>query len=137
MHYAFGAGLLFAAFLVLSMGRLALNRPGVTHSTEDFGAAEAIAFVFAAAAGFGAIQILLTLFFQRNLSGTVDMMIAVGAAVAACIALHFLLKQLFPRRSVEQPGRPVGPDIPFDPRRGRTDGARTSQAGRKGQKRAA
>ena len=109
MSFVIGAGALFAAFLLISLGRVAFSRGALASASESFGPAEAIAYVF---------TVLISLGLGRTIMATIDtdfpaalgeLALALGLLAAACAATHVALGRAFPRRAAAGAERPPLP----------------------------
>jgi hypothetical protein len=133
MEYIYGTGLLFAAFVLVAVGRLVLSRPGASMSIDDFGVAETIALLFTGLVAFGVTEIATTVLRDWSLTSTLEMAAALGVLAVASVALWGVLSRMFPREpAASTDERPIDPSAPDGNRRGRptTTSARGGARGR-------
>jgi len=120
MEYIFGSGLLFAAFLLVAVGRLVLSRAGASMSIDDFGVAEAISLGFTGLIAFGVTEIATTALHDWSLTSTLEMAAALGLLAVASVVIWGVLSRMFPRGpATSTDERPVDPSAPDGDRRGR------------------
>ena len=86
MDYILGAGLLFAAVLVIALGRLLLNRSSKPVTDDTFGAAEGIAFIFTVILAVGIAFMARKAFADDSLLSLVQMAAALAATAIASVA---------------------------------------------------
>ncbi len=138
MEYIYGSGLLFAAFLLIAVGRLILSRPGASLSIDDFGVAESISLVFTGLVAFGVTEIVTTLAHDPGLVGASKMLVALGALAGATALVWIALGRMFPRGAAAATDeRPVDPSAPGGNRRGRPTASGAQRGGGAKIKRAA
>ena len=96
MSFLFGAVMLFAAFVLISVSRKIMNRPGLTHDQQAFGLAEAISYLFTAliAAGGGSLTFAVTQ--GRMPAVLIELAVAMAAVVAACLVVGLALARVYP-----------------------------------------
>lgn len=98
MSFFLGAGMLFAAFLVVRIGRLWIRRSdGVA---EAFGWAEAISLLFTGLAAMGVASLI-----AATLSGSfpevlAELAVTLGVLVGACMGVQMALRRLSGREAV-------------------------------------
>jgi hypothetical protein len=128
MSFLFGAAMLFAAFVLISLCRKIMNRPVVARDPEAFGIAEAIAYVFTALTAIGAASITLAATNGRLPSVLIELAIIVAVLIGACLLVTLALGRVFPR-DASQVFAADAPPTPPTIRAGRTaPGQRPGQA---------
>jgi len=119
MSFLFGTAMLFAAFVLISLCRKIMNRPGVTRDQQAWGVAEAIAYVFTGLVAIGCASLTFAVIEGRLPAVLIEISVAMAILVGACIVVGLGLARLFPNTLAAEATADAPPTPPAN-RAGRT-----------------
>lgn len=123
MEYVVGSGLLFAAVLVLAVGRAVLSRKPVAVDGDTFGLNEAFAFLFTVLLAFAVSVLAGKAVDDWSLAGLMLLGASLAVTALAATAAWMLLGRLAGGADSAGSGEvPAGPRAPEADRRGQPAG---------------